>query len=91
MQEYIGAQLIVTVAVAETSTGKTKNKILLFRPADQEITPERVAETSKTVAAKAPKAAEEEGVTDTASDVEPAKTPAANPAAAGKATRKPLF
>jgi len=89
LKDFVGAQLIVTVAVAETSTGRTKNKILLFRPSDQEITPERVAETKKAVA---PKAAEEDSE-------EAEEAPAAKPAAkadtsgttAGKPTRKPLF
>lgn len=88
LQDFVGAQLIVTVAVAETSTGRTKNKILLFRPSDQEITPERVQATKK---AAAPKAAKEE---DSAEEV--AEAPAAKPAAkatetTGKPTRKPLF
>lgn len=83
LKEYIGAQLIVTVAVAETSTGKTKNKILLFRPSDQEITPERVAST-KTAEPAADEEVKAEPKKETAA-------PATKPAPANKSTRKPLF
>lgn len=89
LQDYVGSQLIVTVAVAETSTGRTKNKILLFRPSDQEITPERVAETKKSVAPKAAKE-EDSGAPEEAPEA-PAAKPVAQKAATGKPTRKPLF
>lgn len=90
LQEFVGAQLIVTVAVAETSTGRTKNKILLFRPTDQEITPERVAETKQAAPKKAVvEEAEDEAEEEVAE--KPAAKPVAKPAATGKTTRKPLF